>query len=139
MTCPSSARIALIALLLGAITGCSIPHHDDTAPQQQFLEALKRGNAPEASQIWLHLSAGERADLSHNVGLKPDVTPAAVKAAMLKAEMRRNNEASGDDTAFQQGDIDSQRLEWPGLDVDSHSLLTLPSSQSEPAQQPPGP
>ncbi|MGH7917369.1 MAG: hypothetical protein ACREQE_07860 [Candidatus Binataceae bacterium] len=155
MTSPSNAIIALIASLLCVVAGCSLLHRERVTPQQQFLEALQRGDAPAASQIWLHMSPAERADLSHGAGLKPDVTlferssrtrlvasprhaaPLMPPAARLKAKVRQNKKADGDDATFQQGDINSQSFEWPGLDADSDGLLALPSSLSEPAQQRP--
>ncbi len=51
-------RAAATALIL-AVSGCSLFGGGPT-PQQQFLDALNRGNSAEASQIWLTMTPGDR-------------------------------------------------------------------------------
>src|SRR5216684_2995750 len=66
-----------------------------SSPQQQFLEALKRGDSIQASRIWLHMDADDRANLSHGAGFKPDLTPGDVQAAILKHEKEADERAGG--------------------------------------------
>src|SRR5713226_8764123 len=46
--------MAAIALAL-AIPACSMLHREKPSPQQQFLEALKRGDSIQASRVWLDM------------------------------------------------------------------------------------
>jgi hypothetical protein len=79
----------LVAVLCGAIVlsfgGCS----DSKTPQQRFVEALQRGNAPEASQVWLHMTPQQRADFSHGVGMTPEVSQQSVKNVIIRHEMEQ--------------------------------------------------
>ena len=65
----------VLALVLAAmVSGCSLFHHGET-PQQKFLDALNRGNSPEASQIWLTMSPDDRNRWRRGEGLSPAVPP----------------------------------------------------------------
>jgi redox-sensitive bicupin YhaK (pirin superfamily) len=68
MKTPSS--IMLLAILLSAISGCSYFHKE--SPQQQYTEALMRGNSMQASQIWLNMSADDRMKFARGEGVTPD-------------------------------------------------------------------
>jgi hypothetical protein len=123
--------VALVCVLGACAFGCSLFHRGEP-PQQKFLNALNRGNGAEASQIWLTMSAKDRANLSHNVGLKPEVQKADIERALLR---HQSEEAAknGDDTDAEmsdidEGDINSQQIELPGLDGDPNagSLSNLP-------------
>jgi hypothetical protein len=147
LTCVDHRNVALklvamaaIALAL-AIPACSMLHREKPSPQQQFLEALKRGDSIQASRAWLHMDADDRANLSHGVGFKPDLTPGDVQAAILKHEKEADEKAGGAETRpdeFDQGN--SETVEIPGLDMDpkAGSLLSLPS-YAAPASSAPAP
>ncbi len=131
---------AAIALAL-AIPACSMFHHQEPTPQQQFLEALKRGDSIQASRVWLHMDADDRANLSHGAGFKPDLTPGDVQAAILKHEKEADEKAGGSENRpdeVEQGN--SETVEIPGLDMDpkAGSLLSLPS-YAAPASSSPAP
>ncbi len=89
--------------------------------------AVQRGNSAQASQLWLKMSADDRANFAHGIGFKPDTS-----TADLKAELERHQRAmdaaahvdSGGDFAG-----GSQTIEYPGLDADLHagSLQNLPN------------
>lgn len=130
----------MIVILLAALAGCAMLHHGDT-PQQQFMSALQRGNGPEASQIWLNMSADDRANLSHGKGLKPLTSPEEIKAKLTEQERQgagesassgQGPEANADNGEIETGDIDSQRIELPPIDTNPsaglQSLSNLPST-----------
>lgn len=87
--------MALIIALGAALGGCS--HQQAKTPQQQFLEALKRGNSAQASQVWLHMNPEERVKFERGQGLQPAQTPKEVQQEV----MRRAMEESADDTPDQ--------------------------------------
>jgi redox-sensitive bicupin YhaK (pirin superfamily) len=62
-------RVAL-TLILAAASGCSYFHKE--SPQQQYTEALMRGNGMQASQIWLNMSADARMKFARGEGVTPD-------------------------------------------------------------------
>ncbi|MGH7934823.1 MAG: hypothetical protein ACREQN_16900 [Candidatus Binataceae bacterium] len=98
-------------VLLTTAAGCSLFHHSGEPPQEQFLQALKRGNAPQASQIWLHMSADDRANLSHGIGINPKVTRADVESAFMKHQVEAEKK---------HGQADSQNM---GLDTNPNMGL----------------
>ncbi len=60
--------------------GCSLFH--GTPPQQRYLDALKMGNAAQASQVWLQMSPEQRAQFQHGEGIRPTVSHNAVQQAI---------------------------------------------------------
>ncbi len=132
------ARRAAIALGLACgVAGCSLFHHGESSPQK-FLDALNRGNAAQASQMWLNMSADDREALSHNQGIKASLTQKEMESAFARQRDQRaadgvtDPESTGiDDTVtsdFENGDVDSQMTEQPGLEIDpkANSLSDLP-------------
>jgi hypothetical protein len=111
-----------------SVHGCS-----SVSPQQQFMNSLNHGNSAEASQQWLNMSAEDRANLSHNVGFKNDVSQDDVGRALIKHQ-REEVAKDGDDqdTAFDSGDVGSQQMEMPGLEGDpsANGLSALPRINS---------
>src|SRR5579872_932425 len=61
--------VLLLAMILSA-SGCSLFHKK--SPQQQYTEALMRGNSMEASQVWLHMSPDDRMKFARGEGITPD-------------------------------------------------------------------
>ena len=131
--------IACAALFALAVTnyGCSLFHHHGETTQQKFIEALERGNGPEANQIWLHMNEQERADWSHSLGMKPNVSKENIQADVMRHFQEKQAAQDGADvsatsdgltsTVVEDGNIDSQMIEMPGLDADPASgLQSLP-------------
>lgn len=98
--------------------------------------AVQRGNSAEASQLWLKMSADDRANFAHGIGFKPDTS-----TADLKAELARHQRAMEAAAAASSGDFaeSSQTIEYPGLDTDLHagSLQNLPHFATMDAPPPP--
>ena len=82
------SRAALI-LLMAAMAGCA--HQSETTPQQQFLEALKRGNSAQASQIWLHMSPEQRVMFERGQGLQPAQSPKQVQMEVMRRALEEAN------------------------------------------------
>lgn len=129
----SIASAALFALA-AANCGCSLFHHGETS-QQKFIEALQRGNGPEANQIWLHMSEQERADWSHSIGIKPNISKENLQAQVMRhfqEKADQDSDATGgpdgsSSNVIEEGNIDSQMIEMPGLDADpAAGLQSLP-------------
>jgi hypothetical protein len=133
----SATGIAAVLASAMGIAGCSLFHHRDP-PQQQFLNALGRGSGPEASQIWLHMSAEDRANLAHSTGIKPTSSPEEIQAQLMRhAREKGDQEAGSDETSpglsndIQAGDINSQVIEMPETGADhAGGLLNLPNLPS---------
>jgi hypothetical protein len=130
-TTPILARI--FATVLVCMIGLSVHGCSSVSPQQQFMNSLNRGNGAEASQQWLNMSAKDRANLSHNVGFKNDVSQDDVGRALIKHQ-REEAAKDGDDqdTAFDSGDVGSQQTEIPGLEGDpsANGISALPRINS---------
>ncbi|HXN86177.1 MAG TPA: hypothetical protein VN867_08900, partial [Candidatus Binataceae bacterium] len=62
----------VIGLMAIAASGC----WHSKSPQQQYTEALMRGNSMQASQVWLNMSQEDRMKFSRGEGIKPDDTAA---------------------------------------------------------------
>jgi len=60
----------MFALFLAATSGCSYFHKE--SPQQQYTQALMRGNSMQASQIWLNMSPDDRMKFARGEGVTPD-------------------------------------------------------------------
>jgi hypothetical protein len=129
--CPHRTVIAfLLCVLAAAAAGCSLFHHE--SPQQQFLDALNRGNAAQASQMWLNMTPDARANLSHSQGLKPSLSPDEIQAQVLRHQ-KEKAAAEGDDTETamgdsENGDVTAEQVELPGLESDTTggNLSNLP-------------
>jgi hypothetical protein len=142
---PRLACAALLAIGVGT-GGCSLFHHDRPTAQQKFVEALERGNGPEANQIWLHMNEQERADWSHSIGMKPNVSKEDIEAKLLHHAQEQADQDGTDasdgsaatSSDISEGDINSQILEMPGLDVDPNagSLQNLPGVTGESTSEP---
>ena len=58
----------VIGLMAIAASGC----WHKKSPQQQYTEALMRGNSMQASQVWLNMSPENRMKFARGEGIKPD-------------------------------------------------------------------
>jgi hypothetical protein len=122
------ATAAVLCLLGLSAQGC----HGDSS-QQQFMNALNRGNGAQASQLWLKMSAKDRSNFSHNIGFKNTVDKDDVGRALLKHQQEEAKRNSDDPdnmmTASDNGDTDSQQVEVPGIPVGGLSNLPLFNTQ----------
>jgi hypothetical protein len=87
------AGAAVAAITLGA-AGCGLFHHNET-PQQQFTEALSRGNSAQASYIWNSMNARDQATFRRGEGVKPQIDQNSA-AAQLE-QHQQDESAPGDD------------------------------------------
>ena len=93
------------------------------------MNALNHGNGADASQLWLKMSAKDRANLSHNIGFKREVSQDDIGRALIKHQKEEAAKNGDDqDTAIDDGDSGSQQMEIPGLEGDpsADSLSNLP-------------
>jgi hypothetical protein len=126
---------AMLCLLVPSAHGCSLFHREPA--QQKFMNALDRGSGVEASQVWLKMSAKDRSNLSHNIGLKPQVDKDDIRALLKHQQEEAAKSGEGPDPTMSAGDnSDGAQIEIPGFDGDptagglsNHPLLnTLPQS-----------
>jgi len=102
------------------------------------MNALNRGSSAQASQLWLTMSAKDRSDLSHGIGLQKTVNKDDVGRAMLKhhqeeeAKERADNPDDPANTATYTGDDDSTQVELPGNPADA-GLSNLPLFNVQPS------
>jgi hypothetical protein len=117
--------LAALAGVVAGVTGCSLFHHS-ASPQQQFMGAVQRGNSAQASQLWLKMSAADRANFAHGIGFKPDTSKADLKAELTRHQRAMEAAANADSGGDFAGS--SQTVEYPGLDADLNagSLQNLP-------------
>jgi hypothetical protein len=66
----TASSIFLLALLLSSAAGCFL--FNKKTPQQEYTEALMRGNSMQASQVWLNMSPEDRMKFARGEGFKPD-------------------------------------------------------------------
>ncbi len=76
------AGAAALTLAMAALAGCWPLGHPSPPPQQQYLDALQRGNAAEASQIWLRMTPQERMKFERGEDIRPSVSPQNVQHAI---------------------------------------------------------
>jgi hypothetical protein len=79
---------------LFALSGAGCAPNKQT-PQQQFTDALMRGNAAQAGYIWNNMSARERASFSRGEGIKPQVDQGTIAAEIVQ----HHSEETGQDNA----------------------------------------
>jgi hypothetical protein len=121
----------VILAMVAAGPGCSLSRHRPS-PQQQFLGAMQRGNSAQASQLWLSMSAADRANFAHGIGFRPETSPADVQAELTR---RQNAMTAGAGADSGGGFVDGgQTIEYPGIDsaLESGRLQNLPNLQSRP-------
>jgi hypothetical protein len=76
-----------------AISGCW-PWHKSESPQQQYAEALMRGNSMQASNIWLNMSPEDRMKFIRGDGINQG--DAAEKAAKQEIQQHQNDQPDQD-------------------------------------------
>jgi hypothetical protein len=60
----------LLFATLSTASGCFL--FNKKSPQQEYTEALMRGNSMQASQVWLNMSPEDRMKFARGEGFKPD-------------------------------------------------------------------
>jgi hypothetical protein len=76
-----AAGLSMIAIGLG---GCWPLGHNGPPPQQQYFNALKLGNAAQASQLWLHMTPEQRMEFERGQDIRPTVSPKEVQRAVIE-------------------------------------------------------
>src|SRR5579863_5107795 len=108
MTRTVTAATLWLLLSLGA-NGCSLFNH--SSQSQQFMDALDRNNGAQASQIWLKMSAKDRANFEHSVGLKPDVNKEDIGRQLLKHQQEKEAAKNADEPDPMMSTINSNKAE----------------------------
>ncbi len=127
---------AVLALAPASFGGCSLTHHDATTPQQQFMTALQHGNGAAMNQIWLNMSAEDRANFSHSQGFKPVTSPDEIKSKLQEAIAAKNQGGDADAPSFAAADGSEQQTEIPTVNTGGGGIDSLPglAASSAPAQ-----
>jgi hypothetical protein len=97
MTTRSS--ILLLTIVLSAASGCSLFHKK--SPQQQYTEALMRGNSMQASQVWLNMSPEDRMKFARGEGFQPDESTQKKDVQQMMMNHYANQSGEGPGTAEQ--------------------------------------
>lgn len=100
-------------------SGCW-PFHKES-PQQQYSEALMRGNSMQASQIWLKMNAEDRMKFARGEGITPDKQ--MTKKDVQQMMMDHANQG-------QQGPINAEQMEEQMPTPLGASLRQLPGTDS---------
>ena len=90
------AVVVAVAICAVSVAGCWPWHKKTEPPQQQFMEALSRGNGAQASEIWRNMDAESRANWAHSEGMHPMVPPDEVKKQVIEHYLKEAGH--GDDT-----------------------------------------
>ncbi len=94
----------LLGVVAMVLAGCSLVRREQATPQQRFLEALNRGNAAEAVEIWRNMSPEQRAAWSHGQGLGPN--PQAAREGVqrqIQRHMAEQAEGAAEETGQELG------------------------------------
>lgn len=78
------AGAAALALAAMTLSGCWPFGHRGPSPQQQYFDALKIGNAAQASQIWLNMTPDERTAFERGENIRPSASPQEVQHAVAE-------------------------------------------------------
>jgi len=84
------------------------------------MDALNRGNNAQASQLWLTMSAADRANFSHGVGFKPQMDRDDVASALLKHEQEEAAKDAQD--SITDPDNDSDTASDSGAETESQQI-----------------
>ncbi len=128
--------VFLIAASAIILAGCW-PFHKRETDQQKFMEAMNHGNSAQASQIWLGMDAGSRADFAHSQGMQPNLSPDAVKKQVTQHYMDKMGADDREETVEQPtpnvhlGGLESLP-EWVGPSGAPPQAVTVPT-QNDPS------
>jgi hypothetical protein len=88
-------------IVFSTASGCFLFHKE--SPQQQYTEALMRGNSMQASQLWLNMSPDDRMKFARGEGFKPgQSTKKDVQQMMMNHYQDEGGEGSGEGQQIQQ-------------------------------------
>src|SRR5579863_4157222 len=91
---PRLAPGGLIAIALAAcaivLAGC----WNRTPPQQEYFDALKRGNSAEARQLWLQMTPDHRGQFERGEGIRPSVSHSGVQQAIDEHYSEQDDDGS---------------------------------------------
>lgn len=76
--------VAALSVMATALGGCWPFGHDGPPPQQRYFNALKLGNAAQASQLWLHMTPEQRMEFERGQDIRPSVSPKEVRRAVAE-------------------------------------------------------
>lgn len=124
--------IAPLAVCAIAFGGCW--PFNRTPPQQEYFNALKIGNSAQASQIWLQMSPGQRAQFERGEGIRPSTSPKSVQQAIDEHYYSDQND---DGSAPKQVELTPGTGTGAGLQ-DLPSYLKADSANGAPQPAPPG-
>lgn len=91
--------IAPVMVCAVALGGCWPFGRNTPPPQQRYFNALKMGNAAQASQIWLKMDAGDRMKFERGQDIRPSVSHQEVQQEITEHYAQQ---AEGDDSAHKQ-------------------------------------
>ena len=112
-----------MVLVFSLASACSLFHKK--SPQQQYTEALMRGNSMQASQVWLQMSPEDRMKFARGEGFAPD--EASKKDAQQMMMNHYEEKASGNSGA----DSTQEQMPTP-LGASLQQLPGLDSQSSQP-------
>ena len=90
--------VAALALCPLALGGCWPFGHGDPPPQQQYFDALKRGNAAQASHLWLTMSPEDRMKFERGQDVRPSVSPQEVRHAINEHDADQAGDGNSEPT-----------------------------------------
>ena len=76
-----------------AASGCFLFHKK--SPQQEYTEALMRGNSMQASQMWLNMSPEDRMKFARGEGFAPDQAEQKKDVQQMLLNHYQNQSESG--------------------------------------------
>jgi redox-sensitive bicupin YhaK (pirin superfamily) len=117
------SSILLLTTLLPLAAGCFLFHKE--SPQQQYTEALMRGNSMQASQVWLNMSPEDRMKFARGEGIQPDQTEEKKDVQQMLTNHYDNQSEEGPSNAEQ---MEEQMPTPLGA-----SLKNLPSPSGSPS------
>ena len=123
--------IGVVAIVLASMIGIGGCSWFGPTPQQQFIEALNRGDGPRANEIWNKMSAKDRLRWHRGQGITPAVSPK--EAAKILSEMPPE-EAQGEITI--NPNLGGSLLDLPKLGTPqpaAQSSATPPDRQGAPS------
>lgn len=85
-------RVSAVVALFASLAGCWFGR-PAKSPQQEFAEALMRGDAMRASRVWRRMSPEDRLKFSRGEGIAPD--PGAKEAVKREILNRYQSELQG--------------------------------------------
>ncbi len=122
--------IAVAPLIVCALTLGGCWPFNRTPPQQEYFNALKMGNAPQASQLWLQMTPDQRAKFERGEDIRPSVSPKDVQKAIDE------HYAEQDDDSSAPKQVELSPGTGAGLQ-DLHSYLNANSASGAPQPAPP--